>query len=192
MIRGVIFDMDGTLVEPAIDFAGMRRAVGVPEGDILHVIETWSPERQREANAILERFEAEAALHMELRPGCLALLEGLGARDVRAAIITRNTHATVDKMTRLTDPHRFFPILDRTFHPPKPAPDSVHHVLAHWGMTPEEVVFVGDSSHDLETAERAGVPGYLVLHEGNHHLRERAAGVLTSLEELLALYETTR
>lgn len=188
MVRGVIFDMDGTLIEPAIDFAGMRQAVGVLEGDILHVIETWSPERQREAHATLARFEAEAAAHMELRQGCMALLDGMRALDVRASIITRNTHATVDQMLHMVDPHRFHPILDRTFDPPKPAPDSVHHVLANWGMEPHEVVFVGDSRHDLETAERAGVPAYLMLHGENAHLRERAHGVLGSLEELLGIW----
>ncbi len=185
MVRGVIFDMDGTLIEPAIDFAGMRRAVGVLEGDILEVIERWSPERQREAHAILERFEAEAAERMELRAGALALLEGLRERDVRAAIITRNTHAVVELMLARVAAHRFDPILDRTFSPPKPHPAGIHHVLRGWGMSAQEVVFVGDSSQDLDAAARAGVRAFLMLHAQNQALAPRACAALETLDALL-------
>ena len=44
--QAVIFDMDGTLTVPCIDFGEMRRRLGVAEGDILVTVRGWAPARQ--------------------------------------------------------------------------------------------------------------------------------------------------
>ena len=40
----------------------------------------------------------------------------------------------------------------------KPDPECVSIILKHFGMKPDEVLYVGDSDVDRETAARAGTP----------------------------------
>ncbi len=41
---------------------------------------------------------------------------------------------------------------------PKPAPDPLAKILAHFGVAPRQAVFIGDSGVDEATARAAGVP----------------------------------
>ena len=40
---------------------------------------------------------------------------------------------------------------------PKPAPDGVFHVLEQWRFAPDQVIFIGDSPNDEQTAQAGGV-----------------------------------
>lgn len=86
VLRGVVFDMDGTLTVPVIDFGAMYREVlgeqtyaalraGSPHGsiDILHHIETWAPPAQRKAYEVIARFEQQGLERLQIMPGeCVA------------------------------------------------------------------------------------------------------------------------
>eukprot|EP00879_Flechtneria_rotunda_P019666 GHRR01020664.1.p2 GENE.GHRR01020664.1~~GHRR01020664.1.p2 ORF type:complete len:143 (+),score=52.59 GHRR01020664.1:147-575(+) len=68
VIRGVVFDMDGTLTVPVIDFQYMCQCAGVgPTGDILDVIKTFPPEQQRQALQAIAKVEKQALRDMEVR-----------------------------------------------------------------------------------------------------------------------------
>uniref|UniRef100_A0A7C3V6T2 phosphoglycolate phosphatase n=1 Tax=Desulfobacca acetoxidans TaxID=60893 RepID=A0A7C3V6T2_9BACT len=41
---------------------------------------------------------------------------------------------------------------------PKPHPESLWRIMAHFDLAPEEVIYIGDSSVDEEFARNAGVP----------------------------------
>ena len=69
-LKGVIFDMDGTLTVPCLDFAEMRRRVGITcGGDILHVIDQWEEGRRAEAYRVIKEMEAEAKEKLQIMPG---------------------------------------------------------------------------------------------------------------------------
>lgn len=80
-IRGVVFDMDGTLTVPVIDFPAMYRAVLGEEAyrvvkkenptgiDILHHIENWSPEKQLQAYETIAYFEKQGLDRLQMMPG---------------------------------------------------------------------------------------------------------------------------
>lgn len=80
-LRGVVFDMDGTLTVPVIDFPAMYKAVlgeeryraiklKSPSGiDILHHIESWSPEEQQKAYGIIADFERDGLDRLQIMPG---------------------------------------------------------------------------------------------------------------------------
>ncbi|XP_020674164.1 haloacid dehalogenase-like hydrolase domain-containing protein At2g33255 [Dendrobium catenatum] len=85
-LRGVVFDMDGTLTVPVIDFAAMYRAVlgdegytaakfGSPGGsvDILHHIETWPPQEQQRAYEIIADFERQGLDRLQIMPGLFSV-----------------------------------------------------------------------------------------------------------------------
>lgn len=80
-LRGVVFDMDGTLTVPVIDFAAMYKSVlgeeeykamraKSPSGiDILQHIETWSPEKQQKAYEIIADIERQGLDQLQIMPG---------------------------------------------------------------------------------------------------------------------------
>lgn len=58
----------------------------------------------------------------------------------------------------------------------KPAPDTVLRVMKEWGCKPSEVLYVGDSDVDVETARNAGVDGAAVCWGFRTEDELRAAG----------------
>lgn len=80
-LKGVVFDMDGTLTVPVIDFAAMYKAVlgddeyrrikaESPSGiDILHHIENWSPEKQQKAYETIADHERRGLDRLQIMPG---------------------------------------------------------------------------------------------------------------------------
>ena len=78
IIRGVIFDMDGTITAPSIDFDGMRAAAGIPAGtDILEYVTAATGAEADRLRAVMQRFEDGAAARAELNPGARELLDFL-------------------------------------------------------------------------------------------------------------------
>ncbi len=63
IVRGLVFDMDGTLTVPSIDFALMRSRCGVgTTGDILDVINARPEPERAAAHAIIAEFEQEVPM----------------------------------------------------------------------------------------------------------------------------------
>jgi phosphoglycolate phosphatase-like HAD superfamily hydrolase len=65
---------------------------------------------------------------------------------------------------------------------PKPAPDILNRILAHFALAPEEALYIGDSVVDEEAAAAAGMP---FAAYGDPHLK--ADYHIESLEEIQAL-----
>ena len=57
----VIFDMDGTLTLPAIDFDRLRAEIGIESGTILEALETMTTDERTRAYDIIEEHERVAA-----------------------------------------------------------------------------------------------------------------------------------
>lgn len=59
-IKAVIFDLDGTLTVPVLDFAKMRSLLGIPRPhDILEVINRYDTEKKEESLRIIDTVEEE-------------------------------------------------------------------------------------------------------------------------------------
>lgn len=102
-IKGVIFDMDGTMTIPVLNFRDLHTRLNIAPGvDILPTILQYSPEEKALAMRIIEDFEDEGIKNMRLQPGLLDLLHSIAERGVRRALMTRNawkaTQAFLDKL----------------------------------------------------------------------------------------------
>ncbi|XP_028793273.1 haloacid dehalogenase-like hydrolase domain-containing protein At2g33255 [Neltuma alba] len=167
-LRGVVFDMDGTLTVPAIDFAAMYRAVlgddeyrriksENPSGiDILHLIEDWNPEKQRIAYETITDYERQGLDRLQIMPGAAELCGFLDSKKIRRGLITRNVKMAVDIFQKRFG-IAFSPALSREFRPYKPDPAPLLHICSGWGVQPNEVIMVGDSlKDDVACGKRAG------------------------------------
>ena len=95
-LRGIIFDMDGTLVDSGLDFDAIRRDIGLPEKHpILEGVEAIpeGPERER-ALEILHRHEHDGALRATPFPGVAELLDRREQLPLRRGVLTRNSRAS--------------------------------------------------------------------------------------------------
>jgi hypothetical protein len=95
-LSGIIFDMDGTLVDSGLDFDAIRRDIGLPEKHpILEGVEAIAegPERDR-ALEILHRHEHDGAMRATPFPGVADLLGRLVQLELRSGVLTRNSRAS--------------------------------------------------------------------------------------------------
>lgn len=177
-LRGIAFDMDGTLTQACIDFQLMRQRAGILTGDILEELEKMEPAAQQKARAAIWEVEQEALDRMQIMPGVPDLCRFLDERRIPRGLITRNVKTSVDYF-HAHDGFglaAFSPSLGRecglAFEPAlrfKPHPDSLLHVCSVWGVAPSEAMFVGDSpKDDIVCGNRAGAWTVLLDEEGRY------------------------
>lgn len=95
--------------------------------------------------------------HLKTMPGLFQILERLRDAGFNLAICTNRTN-TMDRVSAHFGFTRYFhPILTSANAVPKPHPEGVHMILSAWKCSVEQVVFIGDSSVDQNTAQAAGV-----------------------------------
>src|SRR4029453_12859799 len=87
VLRGLIFDLDNTLVDSGLDFDAMRREMGLPEGlAILEAIARLPPDQAKRSREILHRRELEGAQRATLLPGVAQLLAELRRRRLHPGV----------------------------------------------------------------------------------------------------------
>jgi len=156
MIRGIVFDLDGTLVDSRLDFARMRADMGLPAGQpILEAIEQLVAVEAERCRDILHRHELAGAERATLLPGVAALLAALEQRGVPLAIATRNSRrvaeTTLARVGLAADL-----LLTRDDGPIKPDPWPLLFACQQWRLEPQEVVMIGDYVFDIECGQAAG------------------------------------
>ena len=101
-IKGVIFDMDGTLTVPVLDFQEMRRRLKIPKAeDILLSVLAMPPEQKAQAMQVIDEMEEEGSRRLVLQSGVLELLHWLAGKGLRRALVTRNSQKNVDVLTQV-------------------------------------------------------------------------------------------
>ncbi|KAI0008115.1 hypothetical protein F4779DRAFT_589005 [Xylariaceae sp. FL0662B] len=92
-LKGVVFDVDGTLCEPQnYMFREMRDVLGIPKSvDILeHIYSLPHPSHQEEAMEAIRAIERRTMVKQVAQPGLVDLMTYLDARGLRKGICTRN------------------------------------------------------------------------------------------------------
>ncbi|MBV8138603.1 MAG: HAD family hydrolase [Deltaproteobacteria bacterium] len=179
-LRGVLFDLDGVLVESrAVWFEVMRaiaRKFGYPEISAEQMARAWGQGiaedlRMFYPGLTVEELESEYNLmfpryvqHVKVEPDGPAVLEELRAKGIRVAVVT-NSPAKLARA--MLDQARVDPdvlVSGSDVCEPKPAPDGILAALTLLQLTAAQAVFVGDTNFDREAARRAriGFAGYRI------------------------------
>ncbi|MEX2115160.1 MAG: HAD family hydrolase [Pirellulales bacterium] len=165
-IRGVIFDLDGTLVDSRLDFDQMRREMGIDGSPpLLEALANMPPERATRCWEILLEHERRGAEQAVPFPGVPQFLQELAERGLARGVVTRNSReSTLALLARLG--LQFDPVLGRHEAPPKPDPTALLHICQAWDFAPRECVMIGDYRYDIEAARRAGMHAVLFTGAG--------------------------
>lgn len=185
-VKGVIFDMDGVIVEQELDFAAIKQEIfGSTEGYILERMADLAGAELARAERILERHETVAAEGARPLDGVHPLFAWLGAQGMRTGLVTRNSRKSVEIVLRRLG-LSLDAVVTREDAPPKPSPEPILLACRRMGVVPSEAVFVGDFEFDMLAGRRAGVATILLA---NHVQRtsENADRLITSLSELPSL-----
>ena len=190
MVKVVIFDMDGTITRPCINWRKLRSELGIdPDETIMDGIANLQEPKRSWALARLQAVEEEAARNSELNPGVLevlALLKGLG---IKVAVVTNNSRSSAQIML---DKHllEFDLVLTREEGEPKPSEELLLKTISIMGISPSEAIFVGDGRYDLMAGKRAGIKT-LILNGPSASAVEQSYKI-TSLVELQEYVKTKR
>ncbi len=158
VIRGVIFDLDGTLVDTGLDFDAMRREMGLPAGrPVLEALAKLDPDHATRCREILLDHERRGADRADVFPGVRSFLRRLRDRGLQAAVLTRNSRQAAQAvLSRLALSEFFSHLISRDDGPVKPDPWAIHHLCAAWQVVPAETAIVGDFVFDIITGRNAG------------------------------------
>lgn len=182
--RGVVFDLDGTVIDSLPDLAAaLNRSLArhgadpVPRAEVAPMVGDGARMLLRRGYAargiepdatdeeiFLADYEAHVTDLTEPFPGVAEALATLEARGYRLGMCTNKPEASARKVLDALDLGRFFPVLiggDATAHR-KPDPRHLGAVLQAMDVAPIAAVMVGDHRNDMATAEGLGVASIFV------------------------------
>jgi len=161
-LRGILFDMDGTVVEVPYDWPRIKAEIGAGATPLLTYISGLpEPERSRKWQ-ILQTYEDDATRQAVLKRGMRKFLDFLRAKSVRAALITNNSQKNVEELLgrfRL----KFDCVLSRDSGLWKPSGEPLRAAMSMLELAADESCAVGDSHFDIRAAQDAGIARIFIL-----------------------------
>ncbi|GET28720.1 HAD family hydrolase [Prolixibacter sp. SD074] len=214
--KGIIFDLDGTLLDTIEDIAdSMNRVLrenDLPTHDteayqlftgsgIKNMVRKALPESHRDEATIQAYFETMYNLYKEncvnkTKPydGITDMLDELASRNLKLAILSNKADEMTQKTARALLPAEYFDIIsgltDEALK--KPNPQKALQMSNDMGVDPKEMIYVGDTDVDMQTASNAGMYAVGVLwgFRGEEELRANGAQkVLKNSSELMDLFD---
>lgn len=177
MIRNIIWDLDGTIVDSYPSFIagfaatlqdyGHTRPPEYIERLVRIEIDTCSDKLAAEIGIPAKEFEQRYLLNyyvippeqQRIFPGVRELCETIVARGGVNVIVTNRTSLTGDQLLEAHRLDHLFADLLRSGapYPPKPDPASFLALMAKHGMHPQETLTIGDREKDILAGKAAGV-----------------------------------
>lgn len=178
-IKAVIFDLDGTLLDTVADIGTganfalcqfgypgypiemYRKKIGHGIKNLLRsaMPKGVTDEDIDKVNKVYQAYYPEnCCVHTDYFPGAKAFLDFLVQKGMRLAVISNKTETTAQKIME-----HYFPAYDWAFiwgnnwsRPLKPSTEAGELACEALGLTPEEILYVGDGDTDMEFASKMG------------------------------------
>jgi phosphoglycolate phosphatase-like HAD superfamily hydrolase len=177
LVRGILFDLDGTLADTLpVSFAAFRAVLRAATGRTLTNAEILGrfgpsergvfagllPERHVDAAyvAFLERYRREHRRCRRPFDGIVGALEELRTAGMRMAVVTGKgpDSAAISLDTLGLTP--YFEFVEAGSDEGAAKPACMRRVLDAWGLPASEAVAIGDSPSDARAAAEAGVAAF--------------------------------
>ena len=185
MIKGIIFDLDSTLVQSRIDFPKMKKKIiklleenGHPKDSLSPINQTtvqireaveeeWEkqkkPENEREElrekiTYYMDEGEMESVGNLSEIPGAKDTVTKLRKMGYQLAILTRGHHEYAIEALRKTGMLDSFDLVLARGETPRPKPykEALDFTVSKMGLQMDEVIFIGDHQIDRDSATNSG------------------------------------
>ncbi len=187
MIKLVLFDLDGTLVNSLYDLADSCNFALKSLGFPVYETEKYKYFVGNGMPKLIERVLPADKLTEDLHKKCLEifmnryrehfidktcvyegiyeLIEALKKKGLKIGVVSNKAHEMALKVVEKLFPEKTFDTVYGKIEgfPTKPDSALTLRVIAEMGVKPEETVFIGDSGMDAKTAVNAGCRGIGVL-----------------------------
>ncbi len=178
MIKTIIFDLDGTLLNTLEDLKEATNFAlsefGYPKRSLEEIrcfvgngvrklIERAVPENCDNVDKCLcifkENYSENMCNHTVPYNGILKILSDIKAEGLKIGVVSNKFDSAVKELCK----KYFGELIDAAIGqaddvPKKPAPDGVFKVMKELGADKNSTVYAGDSDVDIETAKNAGLP----------------------------------
>ena len=212
-VKGVVFDMDGTLLNTLPDLTALTNAVLSDLGYPTHTEEAIRGFIGDGVRALMMRAmpdsasddEKEAALaewksrYQEFGrrktvpyPNIIEMLEGLKSKGVKLGVLSNKFDAAVKDLAGFYFPATFDVAKGESpTCPRKPDPTGLLASIQEIGLNPSQVAYIGDSAGDMKTAKAAGAMAIGVSWGYQTVDRLVSAGADMVIDDPLAILDLT-
>lgn len=184
--KGVIFDLDGTLVNSLEDIGDSMNIILQENNYPTHSYETYNyfigsgirnlvskalPKTHNDEKQINRCFDSMMEVYRDncihkTKPydGIIELLDELSSRNMKLSVLSNKADEFTKKITYSLFPNYFKPVLGlRMEEHKKPNPLGALEISKELGINPEELLYLGDSGIDMQTANNANMNAVGVL-----------------------------
>ncbi|UTN05686.1 HAD family hydrolase [Flavobacterium bizetiae] len=178
--KGIIFDLDGTLVNSLEDISDAMNTVLTNLNYPTHTYDTYqyfigsglrnlvskalpasnSSEDQIETcfDCMIMEYREICTLKTKPYEGIIELLDNLASKNIKLAVFSNKADELTKKIAAEIFPDYFDAAVGLSIEElKKPNPFEAIEISKNWNLKTEEILFVGDSDIDMQTANNANM-----------------------------------
>ena len=164
MIKGIIFDLDGTLIQLPINYHILQSNLKFffnTSKNLTPLIPTIIELSKNDQNKIKKAFslickeEILASKNFKIMDDAIEILQFLKSKNLILSLVTMQCRDALEKILykmNILDLFDFIITRDENYN----RFEQIQHSLNHTSLNSSEVLMIGDRIHDVESAKKAG------------------------------------
>jgi pyrophosphatase PpaX len=177
MIKGIVFDFDGTIVDsmhmvfnalndalkkkslPTIEIELFGRLAGLPLIDIISTKTQISGSVSKEVEKdVFESYTSFCRSSCQLLPHVESTLMTLKSKQIKIGLLTTTPSLPLKAVMNKFSLNEYFDImLAKEDAKNKPNPEGLNKIITQFGLKKDECLYIGDSPIDILTGKAAGI-----------------------------------